>query len=244
MPVEVASRVDVAWQDELWVGRTVGASTTWTQILGVETVGMPEQTPEEIDVTHMQSPGRTRETLPGFLPAVDYSQDLQDWGSSEAFLQLLDDLAALTEAGTPEFVQIEMVVGARRRAYRGYVNTFTPEGAVGDKRTAAVTFKIFNRVTTTRVPGGAAAPVNTVPPYIIGTPTVGETLTAWDGVWDSTWALSYQWKADSSTIPGATGKTLVLASAQASKVITVEVTATNNAGSTPVESAATAAVSS
>lgn len=244
MPVEVASRVDVAWQDELWVGRTSGGSTTWTQILGVETVGMPEQSPEEIDVTHMQSPGRARETKPGMLPAADYSQDLQDWGANESFLVMLDDLAALTEAGTPEEIHVEFVVGGRRRAYRAYVNAFTPAGTVGDKRTAAVSFKIFNRVTATRTPGGAAAPVNFVPPYILGTPKVGEVLTAWDGVWDTTVNLTYAWEADSTPISGATGKTLLLKAAQSTKVITVEVTATNAAGSTPITSEATAAVTS
>lgn len=125
MPTEVASRADVAWQDELWIGRTTTGGepvTTWTQILGVKTVGMPERQPEDIDVTHMQSPGRTRETIPGLMAAADYTQELQDWGADEDFLELLDDLAALTEAGTPEYVQIAFVVGGRQRTYRGYVN--------------------------------------------------------------------------------------------------------------------------
>lgn len=244
MPVEVASRADIAWQDELWIGRGTGGGKVWTQILGVETLGMPEQAPEDIDVTHMQSPGRTRETMPGLLAAADYSQELQDWGGSESFLQVLDDLAALTEAGTAEEVEIEFVVGGRRRAYRGYVNAFTPAGNVGEKRMATVAFKVFNRVALSRVPGGSAPPVSLVPPHILGTPTVGQVLTAWDGIWSGMVSLAYEWSADSTPISGATGKTLALQAGQGGKVITVKVTATNSAGSTDATSAATSAVAS
>ncbi|NPD15745.1 hypothetical protein HOY34_11080 [Xinfangfangia sp. D13-10-4-6] len=149
MGVEVASRARVAWQDELWIGRTAtgGGGPDWVQILGIETIAMPDRVPESIRVTHMQSPGRAHEDVPGFMESADYSQDLQDWGEDEEFLELLDDLAALTEAGTPEFVQIAFVVGGRQRTYRGYVNSFTPAGTVAEKRTAAASFKILNRIT-------------------------------------------------------------------------------------------------
>lgn len=148
MGIEVPSRADVAWQDELWIGRTAsgGGSPTWTQILGIETISMPERVPESIRVTHMQSPGRNHEDIPGFMDSADHGQDLQDWGEDEVFLELLDDLAALTEAGTPEYVQIAFVVGKRQRTYRGYVNSFTPAATVAEKRTAAASFKILNRI--------------------------------------------------------------------------------------------------
>ena len=150
--VEVASQVDIGWQDEMWIGRTpsAGGAITWTQILGVEEVAMPEKTPDDVDVTHMQSPGRSRETIPGLLAAVDWTQDMQFWPDHASQI-LLDELAELTEAGTPEDVQVEFVVGGMRRTYRGYVNAFTPSGSVGDKRTVSLAMKIFQRLANSRV---------------------------------------------------------------------------------------------
>jgi len=145
MPVEVASQADIGWQDELWIGRTVAEVTTWTQILGVETLGTPERTPEEVDVTHMQSRGRTRETIPGLLTSADWSQELQYWPAHES-QELLETLAGLTEAGEKEDVLVEFGVGGVRRTYRGYVNTFTPSSTVGDKRMVTLGMKIFERI--------------------------------------------------------------------------------------------------
>src|SRR5690554_6255391 len=100
---------DIAYDWELWVGRSDGASPAeyeWTQIFGVESLPFPEQEPEEIDVTHMQSPGRTRETVPGLLPVADWSQEKQLWPADPGD-ELLDELAELTAAGTKEDVLIE-----------------------------------------------------------------------------------------------------------------------------------------
>lgn len=146
MSTEIASQADISYQDELWIGRTSGSQTTWTQILGVEEIGMPEKAPDDVDVTHQQSPGRSKETIPGLLAAADWSQDLQFW-PGHASQVMLDELATLTEAGTPEYISIEFNVGGLRRTYRGYVSTFTPTGSVGDKRTASLAAKIFERIT-------------------------------------------------------------------------------------------------
>ncbi|MFD2175936.1 hypothetical protein [Rhodobacter lacus] len=144
--VEVPSQADIGWQDELWIGRSANDVVSWTQILGVEEVAMPEKAPDDIGTTHMQSPGRSKETMPGMLAAADWSQDLQFWPEHPSHL-LLDELAGLTEAGTREDVQIAFVVGGLQRTYRGYVNTYVPSGSVGEKRMVALGCKIFERIT-------------------------------------------------------------------------------------------------
>lgn len=146
MPVEVASQVDISYQEEFWVGRTTGGgSWAQTQILGVETVAMPEKTPEDIDVSHQQSPGRSRETLPGLLAAADATQEMQYW-PGHASQMMLEELAGLSEVGTPEDVQISFVVGGVQRTYRGQIRGFTPTGTVGEKRMASLAFKVFERI--------------------------------------------------------------------------------------------------
>ena len=149
MPVEVPSQADIGYQDELWIGRTPegGGTVEWTQILGIETLNTPEKIPEDIDVTHMQSPGRTRETIPGLLAAADWSQEVQYWPGHASQL-LLDELAALNETGEREDVLVEFGVGGVRRTYRGYVNSFTPTSSVGEKRMANLSMKIFERQAT------------------------------------------------------------------------------------------------
>ncbi|RDW14432.1 phage tail tube protein [Paracoccus thiocyanatus] len=145
---ELASQAEVAWDDELWIGPLApdGTVEEWTQIFGIEELNAPERTPDDVDVTHMQSPGRSRETIPGLMSAADWSQDLQYW-PTHASQVLLDTLAGLTETGQHEDVLIEFNVGGIRRTYRGYVNAFTPQGSVGEKRMVTLAMKIFERRT-------------------------------------------------------------------------------------------------
>lgn len=149
---EVASKVEIAYDWEMWIGRTVASTTTWTQIYGFEDLPFPQQVPEDEDVTHMQSLGRTRETIPGLLPVADVSLTKQYWPTDDGDV-LLETLAALTAAGEREDVLMEFhISGAARRTYRGYVNSFDPTGTVGSKAMAAVNLKVFERqATNTRV---------------------------------------------------------------------------------------------
>lgn len=147
MGVEVSSQVDISYQEELWIWRSTGSPAAWaaTQILGVETVAMPERTPDDIDVTHQQSPGRSRETIPGLMASADFSQELQFWPLHPSQI-MLETLSGFTEAGTEEHVQVVFVVGGITRAYRGYVTSWTPNSAVGEKRTATLAMKLFERI--------------------------------------------------------------------------------------------------
>lgn len=94
-----------------------------------------------------------------------------------------------------------------------------------------------------------AAPVNTVPPAIAGTPTVGQTLTASDGTWSNTpTSLAYQWLRcngggnNCANVANGTQKTYTLVGADATHTIRVRVTATNADGSGSAQSAQTAVV--
>jgi len=142
---------DIAYDWELWIGRelTPGAGGhTFTQIFGFEGLPFPEQVPEDVDVTHLQSPGRTRETIPGLLPVADWSQEKQLWADDPGDI-ILDELAALTAVGNKEDVLFEFNIDpdgtSLRRTYRGYVNSYTPTGTVGDKEMASFSAKILDR---------------------------------------------------------------------------------------------------
>ena len=79
-------------------------------------------------------------------------------------------------------------------------------------------------------------------PTISGATTVGSTLTANSGTWDSGVTLSYQWKKNGGTyISGATSKTYVLKASDAGATLTVSVTGTKSGYSPATKTSATTA---
>jgi hypothetical protein len=93
------------------------------------------------------------------------------------------------------------------------------------------------------------APVNTAPPTISGTATVGQTLTANNGTWSNNpTTFAYQWLRCNGggnacvNVANGTQKTYTLVGADAGHTMRVRVTATNADGSSAAESAQTDAV--
>ena len=83
---------------------------------------------------------------------------------------------------------------------------------------------------TTKEDVKPGTPVNTSPPVISGTPTVGSRLTASPGEWDvAGLRYSYQWQADGTAIRNATKPTYTVSSRDQGKALTVVVTATKGA---------------
>lgn len=234
---ETLSQVDIGYGTVIRVGR--GAGPTWTQIYGGETANIPSQPPEDIDVTHFQSPDRTRETKPGLKPVADYSFDLQYWPGSATDL-LLSELADLTAAGTRELVILEVTPnGGATWQFMAYVNEYVPASSVGDKQMVTVSWKVQARVIA------EAAPTNTLLPSISGIAQVGETLTAVVGEWTGAPTFTYQWEEDDSgwaEISGATGATYDPLVGSVGNPLRVVVTGTNSEGNASATSAPTADV--
>ena len=93
----------------------------------------------------------------------------------------------------------------------------------------------------------SAAPKNTSPPTISGTPKVGETLTADPGSWNGNPTFAYQWQRCNADVAvcsnvNGTGKTYGVLTADVGFRLRVVVTANNTKGSTPATSAITAIV--
>src|SRR2546422_8909158 len=89
-----------------------------------------------------------------------------------------------------------------------------------------------------------AAPANTTPPSISGTPTVGQTLTASEGSWSNTpTSFAYQWLRCNAggdncvSVANGTQETYPLAGADAGRPRRVRVAATDAAGSTSAHAA-------
>lgn len=86
-------------------------------------------------------------------------------------------------------------------------------------------------------------PVNVVLPSISGTTKVGQTLTANNGTWsNSPTGYTYEWRRNGVAISGGTASTYVLAYADYTKNISVNVTANNLAGSSNATSGSVGAI--
>ncbi len=107
-------------------------------------------------------------------------------------------------------------------------------------KTGYTTASQTSTATAAVVAGTLTAPT----PTITGTAVVGGTLTAVPGTWaPAPVALTYQWKANGTSITGATTSTLALTASQLGQTVTVTVTGTKTGYTTAAkDSTATPAV--
>jgi hypothetical protein len=118
----------------------------------------------------------------------------------------------------------------------------------------ALGLMLFGALTLGTSAGAApqTPPAPTAPPTISGEARQGQTLTGSSGSWSGTTPISfaYQWQrcdsdgANCSNITAATGQTYTLATADVSRRLRVQVTATNVDGAATAVSAATDVVTS
>jgi hypothetical protein len=100
--------------------------------------------------------------------------------------------------------------------------------ALTAKATGTKTGYTPGSATTTPVTGALGdAPAPTSAPTVLGTPKIGETLTANPGAWGTPEpAFAYQWRRDGVAIPGATSATYTVLAADAAHTLSFAVTAT------------------
>ena len=214
------------------------APTSFTYIREMFNATPPSDTDETVDVTHMQSPNRTREFVPGLTDGGEASFELNHVPGSETdtFLRSIKGLAIIARLTFANGVRI--IFNCSRQSYE----TSVPNE---DKMTATLTLKVSGEPAQS----AAAAPINLVLPTITGTAQVGQVLTADPGEWAGAQTLTYQWQGDASgngtftNISGATGQTIVVPVSQQGDDMRCVVTAANSSAfTTAANSAETAAV--
>ena len=113
----------------------------------------------------------------------------------------------------------------------GTTYAVTPEdvgAALTAKATGTKTGYTPGSATTTPVTGALGdAPTPTSAPTVLGTPKIGEQLTANPGAWGTPEpTFAYQWRRDGVAIPGATSPTYTVLAADAAHSLSFAVTAT------------------
>lgn len=208
----------------------------WTEVAEVTDLAPPNQQVEEVEASHLRSPGKTREFIPGWNDPGEASLTI-NWIPGDGTDTLIRGLKAT----------------AARRSHRitwpngftwtfsGFIKGFEPASPMDDRMTGVVAI----RVTGDTSYGAAAAPTNSALPAISGVAQVGQVLTAWPGVWAGGPAFTYQWQEDDSgwaNIAGATAATYTPVVGEVGNPLRVIVTGTNTAGTASATSVATADV--
>lgn len=207
---------------------TLAAPTTWVEFEEIFNVTPPNDTDEQIDVTHYKSPGRRREFIAGFVDGGEITIEGNYIANSAT-----DDFI-IASAGVQRHCRITLEDGTEITfdvLRTGYERNIPIE----DKMAFNSTWKVTGDVTQS----ASAAPVNVTKPAIAGIAQVGQVMTAYPGVWTGGGAITYQWKNEGVAISGETNETYTPVVGDIGDNITVTVTRTNSQGAASATSAET-----
>jgi hypothetical protein len=200
------------------------APTAFTYVREVFSATPPSDTDESVDATHMASPNRTREYIPGMTDGGEASFEMNYVPGSATDIFLRSTIKGVKLVARLTFANgVRILFNCTRQGYEKSVPN-------EDKMTATLTLKVSGEPSQS----AAAAPINLVAPSISGTEKVGQVLTADPGEWAGALSLTYQWQADTAgngtfaNISGATSQTYVLAAGQEGDDVIVVVTAANS----------------
>lgn len=215
------------------------APTVFTYIKELTSAEPPADADDTVEATHMQSPNRRREYVPGLSDGGEatFEMNYVAGSASDIFLRSIRGKALKVRQTFPNGIQL--LYDAARS---GYTQSLPNE----DKQTATLTLKVSGDPALTEV----TTPRNLVLPVITGTPKVGVALAVNTGDWAGAETITFQWQADTAgngtfaNIVGATGSTYVPVAGDQGDDIRCVVTGANaslSASANTVETASVAA---
>lgn len=205
--------------------------TVFTYIREVYDVTPPADADDNVEASHMQSPGMRREYIPGMTDSgeASYEMNYVPGSATDKFLRSIRGQKLIVRDTFANGVSI---------IYNGLRQSYEQAAPLDDRKTATLTLKVSGEPYMTAV----TAPRNLVAPVIEGVAKVGVPLTVKPGDWAGASGLTYQWEADGVVIAGATGESFVPLVANLADIITCVVSAANSGFTVTAETAGTAAV--
>lgn len=214
--------------------------TAFEYVGEVRNFTLPSDTTEQQQATHMQSPNKTHEFVPGMTDPGEFGFEMNYVPGSES------DLIMLAAKGKRKRVRITVPNGVQvlfTGARQSYEKTAETEGVM----TASASFKVSGEPVQT--PPTAPRAI-ALPTLAVGaeTPQVGAPIELKRGIWAGAndWAVKWQKDDDGdeefADIPEATGLAYVPSASDVGSKIRAVVTGKNGTYTTAANSAATDAV--
>lgn len=126
----------IGYGSQVRIGR--GATPTWTVLEFVGDIEMPDEQIDEIEVTHMQSPGRRKQFIAGLIDGGEVSIPM-NYIPGSATDDLLLELKA---SGETVQVEIRLTAAGTPEIYAGFLKGYARTAPVNDKMMATATFRL------------------------------------------------------------------------------------------------------
>ena len=122
---------------------TAALTGVFVDLIEVTNIELPEMTTDEVEVTHMKSPNRTREFISGLKDPGEMTLEL-NWIEGNATDIELNSLKA---SGETRGIKITFPgVGGAVWSFSGYVKGYKPEASIGAAKKATVTIRVTGSV--------------------------------------------------------------------------------------------------
>ncbi|WP_353472326.1 phage tail tube protein [Salipiger sp. H15] len=122
----------------------VGATPTWTPLDLVGDLEMPDEQVDEVDVTHMKSPGRRKQFIAGLVDSGELAVPMNYIPGSAS------DILLISLRASREEVLVEITLtddeDATPETYSGFLKGYSRTAPIGDKMTAVATFRLSAQV--------------------------------------------------------------------------------------------------
>lgn len=120
-------------------------STTLTKLAEVTSVSLPNEQVAEVEVTHYESPGRTREYIAGLNDAGEITMGM-NWIAGSATDKLIVAAKADGKVRTMRVVVPDSTPNGQMFTFPGFVKGYERDAPIDDKMTAQVTIRIAGAV--------------------------------------------------------------------------------------------------
>lgn len=118
---------------------------TTAEIALVQDIEMPDEQIDEVDVTHMKSPGRRKQFIAGLIDGGEVSIPHNYIPGSPTDI-LLKEIKA---SGEQVVIEITLTEDGEPEGFSGYLSGYGRTAPIGDKMTATATFRLSEAIEVT-----------------------------------------------------------------------------------------------
>jgi len=120
----------------------VGATPTWTVLELIGDLELPDEQVDDVEVTHMKSPGRRKQFIAGLIDGGEVGIPMNYIpGSASDIL-----IRGLKASGEQVLIEFTITEDGDPETYSGYCKGYSRTAPIGDKMTATATFKLSEEV--------------------------------------------------------------------------------------------------